>query len=261
MSHSPEQPAQTATHAQTCAKWIEQAKRIVVLSGAGMSTNAGIPDFRGPKGLYKTLDIPNPHQVFEIETFNRDPSIFYRFGKEFLTNIKKVDPTFSHRFFAALEERGKMAGIITQNIDALHQRAGSKKVFEIHGGVWETHCTKCHRVYDYDTATEKILKEEVPLCIDCGGVLKPDVVFFGEPVKRLYECQALAQNADLFFVLGTSLTVSPAAMMPGFSSGKIVVVHKGEISHFYLPKERIDMFADEYLDTFFKKVNSHLDFV
>lgn len=255
-------PKYMATHleeaAKTCAEWINKSERIAVLSGAGMSTSAGIPDFRGPTGLYKTLDIPDPHLVFEIETFRKDPSIFYRFGKEFLTNISKVEPTFSHHFLAALEKAGKMAGIITQNIDALHQRAGSEKVLEIHGGVWHTHCTKCQKHYDYEAASEKILTEDVPLCADCNGVLKPDVVFFGEPVKGLYECQALAQTSDLFFVLGTSLTVSPAAMMPGLSSGSIVVVHKGEISHMYLPRNRISLFADEYLDGFFKRVNSHL---
>ncbi len=246
-------------NASRCAQMIGRAKCIVMLSGAGMSTAAGIPDFRGPNGIYSMVEMENPERIFEINTFNSDPSIFYKFGKALMGKIKDVEPTVAHRFFAALEEQGKMAGIITQNIDALHQRAGSRNVLEIHGGIWDTFCTGCNKRFDYETATEKTLAEEVPRCDECNGVLKPDVVFFGEAVKHLGECQALAQNADLFFVVGTSLVVTPAALMPMMTSAPIVVVHKGEISHMYLPKERIDIFADEDIDTFFKAVNEHLD--
>ncbi len=245
-------------NAKKCAEWIERASRIVVLSGAGMSTAAGIPDFRGPNGIYNILKIENPERIFEINTFYQDPSIFYKFGRALLGTIKDVEPTLAHRFFAALEEKGKMAGIVTQNIDALHQRAGSRNVFEIHGGIWDTYCTKCNKKYDYDTATAKILDEDVPLCNECKGVLKPDVVFFGESVKYLNECQTLAQKADLFFVIGSSLVVTPAALLPSLTSASIVVVHKGEMSHMYLSKDRIGIFADEDIDTFFTAVNGYL---
>jgi NAD-dependent deacetylase len=237
---------------------IERAGRIALLSGAGMSTAAGIPDFRGPDGIYAKLNIENPEMIFEINTFRRDPSIFYKHGRAFLEKIRQVEPTFSHRFFAALEKKGKMTGIVTQNIDALHQRAGSKKVLEIHGGIWDTFCTGCNKRFDYETAQAKMRAEEIPTCDECGGVLKPDVVFFGEPVKYLAECQATAAAADLFFVVGSSLVVTPAALLPLMTPAPIVVVHKGEISHTYLPPERIALFADEYIDTFFKEVNLHL---
>ena len=116
-------------------------------------------------------------------------------------------------------------------------------------------------MFDYETATAKILAEKVPLCDECQGVLKPDVVFFGESVKHLRECQELAQSADLFFVVGSSLVVTPAAFIPSMTSGSIVVVHKGDMSHMYLPKERIGIQAEEDIDTFFKEVNRHLALV
>lgn len=244
--------------AKQCASMINGAERIAVLSGAGMSTAAGIPDFRGPNGIYNSLEIENPELIFEINTFRRDPTLFYTFGRALLNTIRDVEPTVAHRFFAELEHRGKVSGIITQNIDALHQRAGSQKVLEIHGGIWETHCTACNKRYDYETATKKMLSEDVPHCVDCGGVLKPDVVFFGEPVKALTQCQSVAMGADLFFVIGSSLVVTPAALLPSLSSAPIVVVHKGEISHTYLPRERIHLFVDEDIDTFFLAVDELL---
>ena len=132
--------------ASQCAEMIKEANAIALLSGAGMSTNAGIPDFRGPQGLYKKAGIPDPERIFDIEYFYRDPSLFYSFHRELLKALDAAKPTFAHFFFAALEKKGKLLGIVTQNIDALHQRAGSRKVYEIHGGIWESHCTKCSRL-------------------------------------------------------------------------------------------------------------------
>ena len=244
--------------AKRCAEWISRSRRIAVLSGAGMSTAAGIPDFRGPNGIYNSLGIDNPERVFEISTFRRDPRLFYTFGRALLERIRDVEPTFSHRFFAALERRGQVAGIITQNIDALHQRAGSRKVFEIHGGIWDTYCTSCHKRFDYEQAIKKILSEDIPRCDECSGVLKPDVVFFGEPVKALRECQELAVTADLFFIIGSSLTVTPAALLPSLTRAPIIVVHRGEISAAYLLQERIELFADSDIDAFFRSVNEFI---
>ncbi|MCP4676518.1 MAG: RNA polymerase subunit sigma [Deltaproteobacteria bacterium] len=244
--------------AKKCAEMIEGAGRIAMLSGAGMSTAAGIPDFRGPNGFYSVVKIPNPERIFEISTFREDPSLFYKHGRGLFDKIRDVEPTLGHKFFAALENKGKMAGIVTQNIDALHQRAGSRNVLEIHGGIWDTYCTGCNKLFDYDTATAKIIAEEVPHCEECGGVLKPDVVFFGEAVKRLEDCQALARSADLFFVVGSSLIVTPAALLPMMTSAPIVVVHKGEISSAYLPRRRVELFADEYIDAFFSAVDNYL---
>jgi NAD-dependent deacetylase len=243
--------------ARFCAEAIRGAARIGVLSGAGMSTSAGIPDFRGPQGIYRTLGIPNPESIFDIERFRRDPSFFYSFQREFLKILDGVEPTEAHRFFADLERAGHLEGIVTQNIDALHQRAGSAKVLEIHGSVWRTYCADCGRPYNYEEARRRTFAEKVPRCV-CGGVLKPDVVFFGESVKHLEACFDLAERSDLFFVLGSSLVVAPAAMIPARCPGTIVVVSKGEVSPAYLPPRRISLRVDEDLDEFFRTVREEL---
>jgi NAD-dependent deacetylase len=243
--------------ARACAEAIRRARRIGVLSGAGMSTNAGIPDFRGPKGIYRTLGIENPESIFDIERFRRDPSFFYAFHREFLRILRDVTPTEAHRFLADLEGTGRLSGIVTQNIDALHQRAGSRRVLEIHGSVWTSRCVTCRKRYEYGEAERRTLAEPVPRC-DCGGVLKPEVVFFGESVLRLEESFELAEGADLFLVLGSSLVVAPAAMLPARCAGPIVVVNRGEVSSAYLPPRRIALRAEEDLDEFFLAVREDL---
>lgn len=248
-----------AEKAGYCADLIRSANSIVLLSGAGMSTNAGIPDFRGPDGIYRKQMKTDPELIFDINYFRMKPQFFYSFHREFVNSVESVKPTFAHSFFASLEESGKMLGTITQNIDALHQRAGSKKIFEIHGSSWKSICTKCEREFDYKTSIEKMISEDVPHCDKCGGVIKPDIVFFGENVKYLYECQEMASNADLMFVVGSSLVVTPAALLPGMCRGKLVIVNKGEISLSYLDGTRIDLFVEEDIDSFFKAVNDNLN--
>jgi len=242
--------------ASKCAQMIEESDRIVLLSGAGMSTSAGLPDFRGPDGIYRRKLGVNPERIFDIDWFRRDPSFFYGFHREFLRSLEKIEPTFTHHFFAALEKEGKMAGIITQNIDSLHQRAGSKKVLEFHGGVWSSFCTSCGKTWDYQRSVTMAFASDVPRCDSCNGIVKPDIVFFGEMVKHLDESRELARRSDLFFVVGSSLNVTPAALLPALSPGKIVVVNRGEIAHHYLPQDRIDLFAEEDIDTFFKAVEA-----
>ncbi|GAB6281176.1 MAG: Sir2 family NAD-dependent protein deacetylase [Thermovirga sp.] len=198
----------------------------------------------------------NPERIFDIEWFHKEPGFFYEFHREFLRSLRIIKPTFSHRFFSSLEQKGKMSGIVTQNIDALHQRAGSKNVFEMHGSVWKSFCTNCDREWNYEDSVSLAFSCDVPRCDTCGGVIKPDVVFFGEMVKYLEESRNLARNADLFFVVGSSLNVTPAALLPEMTRGRIVVVNKGEIAYHYLPRERIDIFAEEDIDTFFSAVDT-----
>ncbi len=250
--------SQLESQAAECARLIRQSRSVALLSGAGMSTAAGIQDFRGPQGLYRQLGVDDPERIFDIRTFLRDPTVFYAFHVKFLEVLERVQPTRAHRFFVELEERGKLRGIITQNIDSLHQRAGSRNVLEIHGGVWQNACMRCGRSYDLDTATRLIRAQGVPHCESCGGPLKPDVVFFGEAVKHLAECQQLAESADLFFVVGSSLVVTPAAILPALSPGRIVVVNRGELSHAYLPAERVAIHAEHDIDTFFDAVRAEL---
>jgi len=242
------------SNADRCAEMLLSSSRIALLSGAGLSTRAGIPDFRGPDGLYSRLGIENPERIFEIGTFLSDPAFFYDFYRDFLKLLETVKPTWTHRFFAVLESLGRLSGIVTQNIDALHQRAGSRNVLEIHGSVWQSHCTKCGKGYTYRESTAKIAGERVPHCDRCGAVIKPDIVFFGENVLRFDECRDLSASADLFLVVGSSLAVTPAAWLPAVCPGRVVVVNKGEISRAWLPSSRVALHAEEDIDTFFRAV-------
>jgi NAD-dependent deacetylase len=244
--------------ARECAEYLMEASSVVVLSGAGLSTSAGIPDFRGPQGIYRKLNMSEPEKIFELRSFQENPSLFYNFHREFLKDLSGISPTYTHFFFAALERSGKVAGIVTQNIDSLHQKAGSQKVYEIHGGIHDTYCTSCNKYYNLAIATEKTMTEEIPRCSLCGSVLKPDIVFFGESVKHLSSSEELARKSDLFFVLGSSLTVTPAAFLPGFCQGKIVVVNQGSFSTSYLNTHKIALRVDADLDSFFQEVNREL---
>lgn len=239
--------------AQYCAQLIQNAKHIAVLSGAGTSTSAGIPDFRGPHGIYRRADV-DAEKLFDIGYFRINPSYYYRFHRECVKMLASIEPTFTHKFLARLEADGKLDGIVTQNFDGLHEASGSKVVYQIHGTIRHAYCTKCGRHYGYDAVNKKLETEDTPHC-ECGGVIKPDIVFFGESVKYLPECQDLCEKADLMFVLGSSLNVYPAALLPQMCRGKIVVVNKGAVSPYYLPADRIALRVEEDLDTFFKQVS------
>ena len=160
-----------------CVELIEQAHNISALTGAGISTSAGIPDFRGPKGLYVTRQY-DPDTVFDINYFLQDPKLFYDFTRDFVNLEKTIKPTRAHYFLKNLEDSGKLKGMITQNIDSLHKRAGSKNVLELHGSYWKSFCLDCDQEFSYEEMKLKILAEDVPRC-HCDGVVKPDVVFFG----------------------------------------------------------------------------------
>ncbi len=237
-----------------CSELISDANNIVVLTGAGISTNAGIPDFRGPKGLYVTRQY-DPDTVFDIDYFLTDPKPFYDFARDFISFEEKIKPTFAHYFLAELEKQGKLKGVVTQNIDALHERAGSKKVFEMHGSFWHSFCLACHREFSYDIMKTKVIKEAIPKC-SCSGVIKPDIVFFGENVKHLKESHALAEQADLFFIIGTSCVVQPAASIPYFAQNNIIVVNKDDIA---IDLKRVDLTVKTDIDEFFKGVAKELN--
>lgn len=243
--------------AQLCSKLIEQSRSTVVLSGAGVSTASGIPDFRGPKGVYSGKDGLNMEKIFDIISFLNSPETFYKFHRDFIAIVDKAQPTYTHKFLAALESESSLKGIITQNIDALHQKAGSKSVYEIHGSVWTSHCLRCGKEYDYDDAKERMFSHKIPLC-DCGGTIKPDIVFFGENVKHLDKCSQLSKDADLFFVLGSSLAVSPASYLPSMCKGTVVIVNKGNV-HLDNIAEGTETISLSYdLDDFFRALNDEM---
>jgi len=234
-----------------CAQLIQEAKTIAALTGAGISTSAGIPDFRGPKGLYVTRRY-DPDKVFDIDYFLEDPEPFFQFARDFLLLEEKIKPTFAHKFLNDLEKSGKCKGVVTQNIDSLHQMAGSQNVYEMHGSFWVSRCLKCGKEFSYAQMKQKLAGEDIPRCV-CNGVIKPDVVFFGENVKYLAESEHLAASADLFFVIGTSCVVYPAAMIPQYARGKIVVVNQTPVD---LPN--VVLTVSEDIDTFFTKVAEQL---
>ncbi len=238
-----------------CAARIRKAQSICALSGAGISTAAGIPDFRGPQGIYTTRQY-NPETVFDIHHFRQDPTEFFRFARDMLHLVGELEPTFTHRFFAELERTSRFDTLITQNIDPLHQLAGSTRVIPIHGNFATAHCQACGKEYAFETTEPTIRAGTIPRC-DCAerGVIKPDVVFFGEAVNGLDEAFAAAARSDLFFVLGSSLTVYPAALLPREVKGTLVVVNKGMTDIGSAPNLCC---VDSDLDGFFKQVATEL---
>ena len=210
---------------------IKNAKCVGCLTGAGVSTLCGIPDFRGPQGLYKN---PDAERIFDIDWFDRDPSIYYNGCRELVYGLGRFEPGPVHRALKHLEDIGKLKGIATQNIDMLHQKAGSTNVYEVHGSPIVHHCRNCGAAKSYDEivgllnhSTSQPLN--IPRC-SCGGVFKPDITFFGEalPEKAFTAAQELAIKSDVFLVLGTSLTVFPAAGLPRLTlqaGGKVFIVN------------------------------------
>jgi NAD-dependent deacetylase len=210
-------------------KAIESAKSVGALTGAGVSTLCGIPDFRGPKGLYRQ---PDAERIFDIDWFDRDPSVYYRGCADLVYGLAKFEPGPVHRALAALERAGRLSGIATQNIDMLHQKAGSRAVYEVHGSPMLHHCRRCGDEKKFEEILEMLAGREpgfVPRCA-CGGAYKPDITFFGEalPEQAFVAAQSLAIRSDVFLVLGTSLTVFPAAGLPRLTlqaGGKVFIVN------------------------------------
>jgi NAD-dependent deacetylase len=230
-----------------CVELILKSRNTIVLTGAGISTNAGIPDFRGPQGLY-TSRLYDPEKVFDIAYFLKDPKPFYEFAHDFIALESTIAPTVTHHALAALEGMGRIKAVVTQNIDGLHQKAGSQKVLDMHGNFLSSHCLRCRKAYDYDQLRSMVLQHVIPHC-SCRGIIKPDIVFFGEDVKYYHKALELAQSADLFFVIGTSCVVYPAASLPQFVPGKIVIVNHSKID---LKMYNIALEIKSDIDVFFK---------
>jgi NAD-dependent deacetylase len=243
-----------------CAEMIRHADSVVALTGAGISTAAGIPDFRGPQGLYVTRRY-DPEKTFEIGWFRRSPSYFYEFSRDFVTAVKEVRPTFTHRFLADLERKGILAGVVTQNIDMLHQMAGSRAVTELHGSYRTATCVACGKGYGeltydwWDSAMAASPTPPIALCPACNGVLKPNIVFFGELVSGYDEAERLVSTCDLLLVLGSSLQVTPASFLPYCTQATTIVVNRGEVS---LPSAPHRYFVEGDLDVYFRAVSRHL---
>lgn len=195
------------------AELIVASRFPIALTGAGISTASGIPDFRSPEsGLWNTSD---PAVVASIESFRVDPQPFYTWNRALAARIATARPNAAHRALAQLEKLGRVRAIITQNVDDLHQRAGSRKVVELHGNMKQSTCLSCRREIASALIQDHLLRGSIPHC-PCGGVYKPNVVFFGEmlPLEALGKALSAAEACDLMIVAGSSLEVVPAAEMP-----------------------------------------------
>ena len=211
---------------ETLKSWIEQAHRAVFFGGAGVSTESGIPDFRSVDGLYhQKFDYP-PETIISRSFFDRRPEEFFKFYREKMLPLG-FEPNVTHRVLARLEQEGHLAAVVTQNIDGLHQKAGSRRVFELHGSVLRNYCMRCGRAYP---ATFIRDCPGVPRC-DCGGIVKPDVVLYEEPLDEntLTGAVTMISRADLLIVGGTSLTVYPAAGLLRYYGGdRLVLINRDE---------------------------------
>ena len=204
--------------------WIAESDNIVFFGGAGVSTESGIPDFRSVDGLYNQKWRYPPETILSHSFFERDPEEYYRFHHEKLV-VDGAKPNRAHLRLAELEREGKLRAVVTQNIDGLHQAAGSKNVLELHGSVHRNHCTRCGAFYTLD---DVLRSEGVPRC-GCGGVIKPDVVLYGEALDEttLNAAVRAIRRADLLLVGGTSLNVYPAAgLLRYFTGAALAVVNK-----------------------------------
>jgi len=209
------------------AELIKESKYTVVLTGAGVSTGSGIPDFRTPgKGIWEKID---PFKVTSITAFEENPQRFYHFYRPRIEMLSRVSPNPAHKAIAQLEEIGYVKCLITQNIDNLHQRAGSKKIIEVHGTLREAVCQRCKKIISSELLLKKIetSEEKVPYC-ECGGVFKPNVVLFGEMLPNLDNAVCESMRADLMITIGSSLQVSPVNMLPQHClerGGKLIIVN------------------------------------
>ncbi|MBI3742226.1 MAG: NAD-dependent deacylase [Chloroflexi bacterium] len=211
------------------ADLIINATRVVALTGAGISTPSGIPDFRSPgSGLWEKAD---PFVVASLEGFLRNPNAFYDWIKPLIQITRSAQPNAAHIALAELEARGKLRAVITQNIDNLHQRAGSRRVLEVHGNARTATCVQCYTQADGDAMLEKFLVDEkIPVCEVCGGTMKPNVILFGEmlPARVMEQVEAETKLCDVMIVAGSSLEVAPVCDLPRAAKkcgGQIIIVN------------------------------------
>ena len=202
----------------------DRSRRIVFFGGAGVSTASGIPDFRSPQGLYAEEDEDGltPEMILSRTFFMLQPERFFDYYRKHLLH-PEAKPNAAHRKLFELEQADRLRGIVTQNVDGLHKEAGNIRVYEIHGNVHENYCMDCNASYPMET----ILRTEgIPRCKDCGGVIRPNVTLYGEPLEKYVCIGALREitNADTLIVAGTSLSVEPAASFISHFRGKNLVV-------------------------------------
>ena len=207
---------------------IKNCANMCIITGAGISTASGIPDFRGKNGIYTE----SSENVFDLESFKKNPENFYRFAKKFLNTLKNSRPNSAHLLIKELEDLGKVNYIITQNIDSLHEKAGSKRLIEVHGNFKTFTCINCGNSIPFQEVFQTIAKGEIPHCPKCGGVLKPNLIFFGEKIdiNIINKIKNIASQSEYCVVFGSSLIVHPIASIPECTlnnNGRLILVNKG----------------------------------
>lgn len=219
----------TSTGADVLASLIREAETVVALTGAGISVPSGIPDFRSPgTGLWEDVD---PMEVAHIDAWRADPARFWTFYGQRFSTLDGKEPNGAHAALVELERRGKLAAVVTQNIDRLHRKAGTAELVEVHGTIDSSSCLSCGGRYPLEEVKARLAAAGLPSC-DCGDPLKPDVVLFGEmlPEDALSRAYALAVEADLLLCVGSSLEVHPIAQLPGITKqagGAVAIVTQG----------------------------------
>ncbi len=213
--------------ARQLADMLQPARRIVFFGGAGVSTESGIPDFRSAGGVFRQ-ELPgglSPEELVSIDCLEQQPDLFYQFYREKMI-FPSARPNAAHLALARLEQDGRLRAVVTQNIDGLHQMAGSRTVFELHGSIWRNYCTGCKAVYGLDWL---LRTAAIPYCPACGALVRPDVVLYGERLDDGVWQNALQaiRQADLLIIGGTSLAVYPAAgLVQAFRGGKLVLINR-----------------------------------
>jgi NAD-dependent deacetylase len=232
------------------ASLLRERQPCVVLTGAGISTESGIPDFRSPTGIWAKYD---PREYATIDAFRRDPEKVWEFYALRLEALGRAEPNAGHLALAELERRGLVEAVVTQNIDGLHQRAGSRDVIEVHGSIRTAACLEC--------GTETVLDRAAPRCPRCGAIMKPGVVMFGEllPVGAMERATELARGAGLLLVVGSALEVFPVAGLPEetlSAGGSLAIVNRGPTPYDHRADLKVDGGAGDTLSTLISTLGS-----
>ena len=233
---------------ETLQKWVEESSKIVFFGGAGVSTESGIPDFRSVDGLYNQQFEYPPETIISHSFYEKRPEYFFRFYREKMLPLG-FEPNVTHKVLARWEHEGKLSAVVTQNIDGLHQKAGSRKVYELHGSVLRNYCTRCGKFYPAEYIWDC---DGIPRC-DCGGIIKPDVVLYEEGLNQeTIEKSVLAiYDADLLIVAGTSLTVYPAAGLINYYRGdRLVLINRDATPY----DDRADLVIHDSLGNVFSRL-------
>lgn len=225
----------------TLDSWMQDSEHIVFFGGAGVSTASGIPDFRSKDGLYNQHDVRfdryQPEYLLSHSCLMNEPKVYFEFHRQKM-DTRAIQPNNAHKYLAELEKRGRLDAIVTQNIDGLHQKAGSKRVFEIHGSALRNYCMRCGKTYPSDYIFES--KEPIPHC-ECGGVIRPDITLYEEclPDDAVEASVRAIAGADMLIIAGTSLTVYPAASYINYFRGKYLVILNRDALHVHMHAETL----------------------